>query len=87
MRRRSGRSLTILAAGFLLLDAVLLALLGIWTSRPGLVAWGIVFGVGAVGVVIMWRHYLRRLGELDDARHALRREIGRLSDAINRTRR
>lgn len=80
--RRSGRALLIFAAGFLLLDAVLLALAGVWLARPAFLVWSVVFAAGAVGVTLLWRRHLVRLGELDEARAALRREIRRISRTI-----
>lgn len=80
--RRSGRALLIFAAGFLLLDAVLLALAGVWLARPAFLVWSVVFAAGAVGVTLLWRRHLVRLGELDEARAALRREISRISRTI-----
>lgn len=76
------RALTIFAAGFLLLDAVLLVLAGVWTSRVGLIVWGVVFAGASIGVVALWRRYLAQLGELDRARAALRQEVRRLSQAV-----
>ena len=81
-RRTPARSLTIFAAGFLLLDAILLVLAGIWSSRPGLIVWGVIFAAGSVGVVLLWRRYLVQLDELDEARSALRQEVQRLSRAV-----
>ena len=72
----------IFAAGFLLLDAVLLALAGVWLARPALLVWGVLFAAGGVGVTLLWRRYLVRLGELDEARAALRLEIRRISRTI-----
>ena len=72
----------IFAAGFLLLDAVLLVLAGVWMARVALIVWGGVFAIGAAWVVVLWRRYLVRLSELDDARAALRREIHRISRTI-----
>ena len=80
--RRSGRALMIFAAGFLLLDAVLLAMAGVWLARPALLVWGVLLAAGAVGVTLLWRRYLVQLGELDEARAALRREIRRISRTI-----
>ena len=74
-RRRSNRALAILAAGFLALDAVLLVLAGVWLDRWVLIAWGIVFGAGAFGVVWWWRRYLRHLVDLHEARASLFGEI------------
>jgi len=85
--RRPARALTVFAAGFLLLDAVLLGLAGIWFSRPLLIVWGVVFAGGAVGVVMLWRRYLVQLDQLEDARRALRAEAQRISRALESARR
>ncbi len=63
-RRRPGRTMTVVAAGFLALDGALLLLAGVWSGRLDLVLWGSAFVAGAVGVVFYWRHYLRQLRAL-----------------------
>jgi len=73
--RRPGRVITVLAVGFLVLDGLLLGLAGLWGGRPGLLVWGLGFGVAAVGVLWLRRRYLHRLAEVDRARDALRREL------------
>jgi hypothetical protein len=80
--RRAARTITLLAAGLLALDAVLLALAGLWSARPGLVAWGAVLGAGAIGVLVLRRRYVKRLEELADARRALRGELGDLARTL-----
>lgn len=82
-RGTPGRSLTLFAAGFLLLDAVLLVLAGVWMDRVALIVWGVLFGGATVGVIVLWRRYLRRLDELDEARAAFRLEADRLSRAVH----
>ncbi|HEX9727796.1 MAG TPA: hypothetical protein VGA37_04775 [Gemmatimonadales bacterium] len=82
MGRRAGRTVTVLAVGFLGLDAVLLALAGLWSDRPILLVWASAFGAAAVGVFGLWRRYLMHLSELDQARAALRKEIRHISRAI-----
>ena len=79
--------LTLLAAGFLALDAVLLVLAGVWSSRPILAAWGVLLGAGAVWVVVLRRRYLARLEELARARESLKRELGELARAVRDMRR
>lgn len=65
MKRTSpSRVLTVVAVGFLLLDASLLTLAGIWSNRTGLVVWGVVFGVAAIVVFAYWRRHLRRMNQL-----------------------
>ena len=74
--------MTVLAAGLLALDAVLLALAGLWSARLGLIAWGALLGAGAVGVLLLRRRYEKRLEELADARNALRGELGELAKTL-----
>jgi hypothetical protein len=78
--------LTVVAAGFLLLDAVLLAAAGWWAGRPGLLILGAVCAAGAAGVVTMHRRYLARLDEIAGARAALEREAAALARALRRDR-
>lgn len=73
-----GRTLVIAAVGFLLVDSVLLIWAGASIGRSSLTVWGVLFGVGAVAVVVLWRKYLRHLVDLDEARSALSGEIERL---------
>lgn len=81
-----GRSATraglVAAIGFLLLDAVLLGLAGIWMDRPILIFWGVVFAGGAACMPWVWRRYLAQLGELDDARRAMRKEVEGLRGSL-----
>lgn len=81
-----GRILPTLAIGFLLLDAALLILAGVSTDRMALSVWGALCVVGAGGVVLLWRRYLRRLAELDRARSSLRDELRRLGRALDEAR-
>ena len=83
---RTSRALTVFAAGFLLLDGVLLLLAGVWSNRMGLVAWGIVFVAGAIGVGVYWRFHSRRLAELREALLAEAAELHRLRRDIERER-
>ncbi len=62
------RAVTIFAVGFLLLDAVLFALV----SR---FLWAAVCGIASVLVVVGWRRYRRAMAELADARKEMKREI------------
>lgn len=74
-RRSVARAGLVAAVGFLLLDAVLLALAGVWMDRPILVFWGVLFAAGAAGMPFVWRWYLADLVELDDARRTMRRKV------------
>lgn len=74
----SGRALTMLAVGFLALDAVLLGLTGWWTRRWGLVAIGGALLVAAWGVLALWRRQRDRLLEIAAARAALSSEARNL---------
>jgi hypothetical protein len=62
--RQPGRLITTVAVGFLLLDAVLLFLAGLWSGRPVLMLWGVGFGAAAVIVFLSWGWYRRHLKEL-----------------------
>lgn len=73
------RGVTIVAVGFLLLNAVLLAMINRYV-------WAGVFGVAAVLVVVGWFWYRRRLQELADARKEMKREVESLR-ALLHTRR
>jgi hypothetical protein len=76
------RAGVVAAVGFLVLDAVLLILAGVWADRPVLVVWGCVFGALAVLPVILWRRYLRHLDDVRTARRAMAEDIARLSEAL-----
>jgi len=71
----------------LVLDAVLLMLAGLWSARPWLIAWGVVFAAGAIGVLVLRRRHVKRLEELADARNALRGELGNLAKTLRDQRR
>lgn len=79
-----GRAVTIAAAGFLLLDAALLAWAGLDLHRPTLVVVAVVFAAGAVAVAAGWRRYRRILTELDAARREMRRETEELRALLAR---
>ncbi|HXH63657.1 MAG TPA: hypothetical protein VNG95_05695 [Gemmatimonadales bacterium] len=79
-----GRALTIAAAGFLLLDAALLAWAGLEIHRPALVVVAAVFACGAIAVPFGWRRYRRTLSELDAARGEMRRETEELRALLSR---
>jgi HAMP domain-containing protein len=49
-----------------------------------LFAWAAVFAIGAVGVLLLWRRYLKQLGELSDQRRAMKQEVERLRDTVRK---
>lgn len=79
-----GRALTIAAAGFLLVDAALLAWAGLDLHRPLLVGVAAMFAAGAVAIPFGWRRYRRMLIELDAARREMRRETEELRALLSR---
>lgn len=68
----------IVAVGVLLLDGILLITAGIWNDRTGLVVGGLASILVAAVLMVLWRGYLKRLGELDEARADMRREVEQL---------
>lgn len=72
------RVLLVVAVAVLLLDAVLLMLAGVWSDRIGLVAVGGVSVIIAAGLLLSWRRYLKRLADIDVARHDLKNEVKEL---------
>jgi hypothetical protein len=66
--RAFSRAVTILAVGFLSLDAALLAMIERYV-------WAAVCGVAAILVVLAWRRYARVMAELIDARREMKREV------------
>ncbi|MCH6547813.1 MAG: hypothetical protein IH798_05140 [Gemmatimonadetes bacterium] len=64
-----------LAVGFLALDGALLLMAGIWLRRIGLVAWGVVFALGAVAVFFYWRRYQQHLREINEGLESRFREL------------
>lgn len=79
-----GRALTYLAVGFLLLDGALLALAGLWSRRPGLIAGAIACGALAAAVLLLWRRQQRLLSEMAEAREAVRMEARALRELLRR---
>ena len=75
-RRRAARAVTVLAAGLLLLDAVLLVLAGVWAGRPWLIVWGALFGAGGGGGRILRGRDPRRAAQLAGAPGGWRAEGG-----------
>lgn len=74
------RAVTIVAVGFLLLNAVLLALVNRFF-------WAAVCVVAAVLTVIGWFRYRRAMAELADARKEMKREVESLRDLLHTHRR
>lgn len=85
-RSRSGRTLTILASGFLILDGLLLGLSGWWDRSLARIGVGLVL-LAAAGVVIQyWKRQRARLDEIADARAALRAEASDLRELLRQRR-
>lgn len=74
------RAVTILAVGFLLLNATLLAIAGYFV-------WCAVCAVAAALVVVGWFWYRRAMTELADARKEMKREVESLRDFVQTHRR
>ena len=79
----ASRPLTLLAFGFLLIDAILLTLAGLWSHRGALLVLGAVFGLAAAGVLIYWRAHRKRLAEIAEAQRELKAEVEALRDLVN----
>jgi len=74
------RAVTIFAVGFLLLNAVLLALINHFL-------WAAVCGIGAALTVIGWFRYRRAMAELAAARKEMKREVESIRDLLHTHRR
>ena len=74
------RAVTILAVGFLLLNAILLAVVGH-------VFWAAVCAVAAALAVAGWFRYRRAMAELADARKEMKREVETLRQLLQTRRR
>lgn len=74
------RVVTVLAVGFLLLNAALLAI-------AGYVVWAVVCAIVAGLAVLGWFWYCRAIAELDDQREAMKREVESLRDLLHTHRR
>jgi hypothetical protein len=70
--RAPGRAIATFAAGFLLLDAVLLVWAGVELRRPVYVTGGLACAAGALGVGLLWRRYRRALREVEAGRREMR---------------
>ena len=81
MKTRSlSRAVTILAVGFLLLDAVLFALVERYIWAAGC-------AVAAALVVYAWRRYRRAMAELAEARREMKREAEEIRELLHTHRR
>jgi uncharacterized membrane protein YccC len=85
-KARSGRTLTILAAGFLALDGLLLGLSGWWELNLPRIGAGVVLLGAAWVVVLFWKRQRLRLEEIAHAREALRAEASDLRDLLRQRR-
>lgn len=82
--RRPSRTLTTLAVGVLLLDAVLLVFGGVVLGRGLLVAVGAALGLLAGLVVLAWRRYRRTMAEVDAARREIRGDVEAIRELLHR---
>lgn len=80
--KAASRTLTILAFGFMALNAVLLAFGAFAFDQPRLLVPAVLCALAAVGVVVAWRWYRRNLAELEAARPELRREVEAMRDLL-----
>ena len=86
MRRPASRILATLAVGLPLLDALLLAYIGVALHRPGLLAGAGACVVLAIVVVLAWRRYRRALVDIEAARRAMRDEVQSIRDLLEQHR-
>jgi hypothetical protein len=70
------RAVTIFAVGFLLLDAVLFALVNRFL-------WAAVCGIAVLLVIAGWRRYRRAMAELADAKREMKREVESLRQLLH----
>jgi len=70
------RGVTIMAVGFLLLNAVLLVMI----NR---IVWAIICGIAAALVIVGWFRYRRAMAELAAARREMKREVESLRDLLH----
>lgn len=80
---RPSRTLTTLAVGFLLLDAVLFGLAAMAAARPLLFIPAAICAAAAAVVVIAWRRYRRTLAELVDARREMKEEAESIRELLD----
>ena len=76
------RAVTVVAVGFLLLDATLFFLAAAFTGRTRFSVAGGACALGALLVVLLWRRYRRTLAELDQARREMRAEIESIRELL-----
>ncbi|MGH7520232.1 MAG: hypothetical protein ACREMI_03025 [Gemmatimonadales bacterium] len=70
------RAVTILAVGFLLLNAVLLLMIN-------QIEWASVCARAAVLVIVGWLHFRQAMRELADARNEMKREVESLRQLLH----
>ena len=70
------RGVTIMAVGFLLLNAVLLVMINH-------VMWAIICGIAAVLVIVGWFLYRRAMAELAAAQKEMKREVESLRELLH----
>jgi len=74
--RAFSRAVTILAVGFLLLDAVLFAVVARYVWAAGC-------AVAAVLVIYAWRRYRRAMDDLAEARRDMKREAESIRELLH----
>lgn len=79
-----GRIATFVAVGCLTLDGVLLCLAGLWSSRSGLLAGGLICLALAVAIIFWWRRHRQRMVELQAARREVADEARALRDLVRK---
>ena len=80
----SGRALTVLAVGFLLLDGALLGLAGLWAREPTLIGLGLGMALMAGLVGLLWQRHRRRMGDIETARREVREEVQALRELVKK---
>ena len=80
------RSLTVAAAVVLGFDGAALVGLGLWSGRAVLVPVGLVLFLSAGLVIVSWRWYQRRLGQIALARRALGDEVREMQRMVRKER-
>ena len=76
------RTMTILAVALLLLDGVLLLLAAYYLKHWGMALLGLLLILMSVGVLLYYRRYARAMAEVEQARDALRAELGELTRLV-----